>query len=143
MPDVLTSERLASSYTRGDISIVIPEQDIPNFEGRPVEGVTTKISGASIEDLDLVVSIDDVVQVLSVFKVTSVHHGIDKDGNLIRQQTLRLQEAAAQPYDPKDPTDDGVIRLLGKPGRNQVAITGAPAAAFSGAATDVADEGEE
>lgn len=118
------------------------QQDIPSFEGRPVEGVTTTIGGGSADDLDIVVSIDDVIQVLSIYKCTNVHHNVDKDGHLIRVQVLKLQEAATKPFNELDPNDDGVVRLLGKPGRAQVAMN-APAAAFSGAATDVDEDGDE
>lgn len=88
---------------------------IPHFEGRPVEATAIRVSGASpLDDLeDQVLSIDDCVQMISMFKVVGVHHTVDKStGKLIRVQTLRPIEMALHPLDPEDPTDDGIIRAM-------------------------------
>jgi hypothetical protein len=86
---------------------------IPMFEGRPVDATAIKVTGASpLDDLEeQVLSIDDCVQMISMFKCVGVHHQVDKaTGKLIRIQTLRPIEMALQPLDPEDPTDDGIIR---------------------------------
>lgn len=90
-------------------------EPIPSFEGRPVEGVTVKVSGsAPLEDLnDTVLSIDDRVQLVAVYTVTGVHHQVDKaTGNLIRVQTIKPAEMHLLPFNENDPNDDGVIRAL-------------------------------
>lgn len=88
---------------------------IPDFEGRPVDATAIKVSGASpLDDLeDQVLSIDDCVQMISMFKVVGVHHDVDpKTGKLIRVQTLRPIEMNLHPLDPDNPDDDGIIRAL-------------------------------
>lgn len=88
---------------------------IPAFEGRPVNGVELKVSGsAPLEDLDgQTLSIDDRVQLLSIYTVTSVHHKVDpKTGDLIRVQTLKPVEMHLFPFDESDPQDDGIIRQM-------------------------------
>ena len=90
-------------------------EPIPAFEGRPVEGITVKVSGsAPLEDLnDTVLSIDDRVQLVAVYTVTGVHHQVDKStGNLIRVQTIKPAEMHLLPFNENDPSDDGVIRAL-------------------------------
>jgi hypothetical protein len=90
-------------------------EPIPSFEGRPVEGITVKVSGsAPLEDLnDTVLSIDDRVQLVAVYTVTGVHHQVDKaTGNLIRVQTIKPAEMHLLPFNENDPNDDGVIRAL-------------------------------
>lgn len=90
-------------------------EPIPDFEGHPVEGTTIKISGAlDHQDLsDVVVSVDDVIQMLSQFKVVGVNHRVDpRTGLIIREQVLKPVEAVLAPIDPNDPDDDGIIRAL-------------------------------
>lgn len=92
--------------------------EIPNFEGHPVAGTTIRLQGAlQSDDLsDVVVSVDDVVQMISQFKVVGVNHKVDpKTGMIVREQVLKPMEAALCPIDPSNPDDDGVIRAL--PGR--------------------------
>lgn len=89
--------------------------EIPDFEGHPVAGTTIKLSGSlQSDDLsDVVVSVDDVVQMISQFKVIGVHHRVDpKTGMIVREQILKPIEAALCPIDPSNPHDDGVIRAL-------------------------------
>lgn len=93
---------------------MVPEH-IPAFEGRPVDGLTFKIaSTASIEldGLDSVVSIDDRVQMLSVYVVTDVRHFVNKDGKLMREHIIKPQAMATFPFDENDPSDDGILRAL-------------------------------
>lgn len=90
---------------------------IPAFEGRPVDHTMVKMVGsAPLDDLDdVVLSIDDCVQMISMFRVVDVNFKVDeKTGLLIRVQTLKPVETALHPLDPQDPTDDGIIRAIPK-----------------------------
>lgn len=81
------------------------------FEGVPVEGTVMKISGKTpIEDDPVVVSIDDVVLLITECKVTDVRHYVNGDGQLIREQVLRPRRAVRGQWDPTNPNDDGVVR---------------------------------
>lgn len=88
---------------------------IPTFEGRPVEGMAVRMSGAApLDDLtDVVLGVDDVVQMLSMFRVVGVHHEVEsKTGKLIRVHIIRPTEMALAPIDPANPKDDGIVRAL-------------------------------
>lgn len=90
-------------------------EPIPSFEGRPVDGTVVKMSGAApLDDLnDVVLGVDDMVQMLSMFRCVAVHHKVEeKTGKLIRVHVLRPAEMALQPLDPNNPADDGIIRAL-------------------------------
>lgn len=92
--------------------------EIPDFEGHPVDATTLKISGlVDGNDLtDVVVGVDDVVQMLSQYKVVGINHRVDnKTGRIIREQTLKPVEVALVPINPNDPNDDGIIRALPRP----------------------------
>ena len=84
------------------------------FEGRPVDGVSMKVSGkAPLEDLDgEPLSIDDRVQMMAIYTVTGVHHEVNGNGELIRVQTLKPVEMHLMPFDDNDPNDDGIIRAI-------------------------------
>lgn len=89
--------------------------EIPTFEGRPVEGTAVRMSGAApLDDLvDVVLGVDDVVQMLSMFRVVGVRHEVEqKTGKLVRVHILRPTEMALSPIDPANPKDDGIIRSL-------------------------------
>lgn len=89
--------------------------EIPSFEGHPVEGTSVKVKGtAPLEDLqDVVLGVDDVVQMISQYRCVGVWHDVDeKTGRLIRVHALKPIEMALMPIDPSDPDDDGIIRAL-------------------------------
>ena len=112
------------------------DHTIPAFEGRPVDATLVKMSGSvPMDDLnDLVLSVDDAVQMTSLFRVVAVHHQMDaKTGNLTRVQVLKPVEAAIQPIDPSDPKDDGIIR----------AIPYTVGTAVAGALSDVDEDGDD
>jgi len=91
---------------------------IPAFEGHPVDGTVIKFaSGMDSDDLsDIVVSVDDVVQLISQFKVIGVNHKVDpKTGAIVREQVLKAVEVALCPIDPSNPEDDGILRALPHP----------------------------
>jgi hypothetical protein len=93
-------------------------EPIPDFEGHPVDATTLKISGTvDGNDLsDVVVSVDDVVQMLSQYKVVGINHRVDpKTGQIVREQTLKIVEVALAPINPSDPNDDGIMRALPRP----------------------------
>lgn len=87
---------------------------IPDFEGRHVDAVTVKVSGSvPVEDLtDVILGIDDRVQLLSTWACVKVEHGTDKDGKLVRVQTLKPQEMNLLPFDEDNPEDNGIVRAL-------------------------------
>jgi len=91
---------------------------IPAFEGRPVDHTVIKMAGAApLDDLEgTTLSIDDCVQMISMFRVTRVDHQVDeKTGMLVRVQTLKPVEMALHPLDPGNPNDDGIIRAIPSP----------------------------
>lgn len=94
---------------------VAPE--LPAFEGQAVDHVTIKITGLSTLDSaeHLVVGVDDRIRCVGEFKVTAVRHYVDPDGNLVREQTLKPLTVTTCPWDPSDPTDDGVVRARPRP----------------------------
>lgn len=91
------------------------QDPIPSFEGHPVAATAVKITGKLItEDLQgIVLKHDDVVQVLTQYRVVNIHHDTDeKSGELIRVQIIRPIEMVLAPIDPSDPNDIGVLRAL-------------------------------
>ena len=84
----------------------------PDFDGKVVDDVAMKFSGlaSAIPCEDKVLRIDNVVRVTMEGVVTAVEHKVDKDGNLIRIQTVKPQDVQFTPFDPDDPADDGVLR---------------------------------
>jgi hypothetical protein len=95
----------------------LPQPGVPAFEGQQVDAVTIKISGLSSLDSaeNLVVGVDDRVRCVGEFKVTGVRHYVDKDGNLVREQTMKPITVTTCPWDPTDPHDDGVVRARPRP----------------------------
>jgi len=90
------------------------EPGIPHFEGREVNATHIKISGNAevLGDDALVVSVDDRVHLTGDYKVVGVRHYVDKDGNLVREHVLKPVTMMITPWDPSDPSDDGVVRAL-------------------------------
>lgn len=97
--------------------ITPPNPPLPTFEGQVVESSTIKISGlSSLEGVEgKVVSTDDRVRLVGEFTVVSVKHFIDKDGKLCREQVLKPARIELCPWDPADPTDDGIVRARPRP----------------------------
>lgn len=92
---------------------------IPSFEGHPVAQTAVKVTGKLItEDLQgVVLKHDDIVQVITQYRVVGVHHDINDDGEITRVQLIRPIEMVLAPIDPSDPHDIGIIRAIpsGKP----------------------------
>lgn len=94
---------------------LVPSPGIPMFEGRHVDAARCKITGTTPMDEvgDIVVSVDDRVRLVAEYKVVGVRHFVDPhSGDLVREQILRPLIAELAPWDPSDPSDDGVIRAL-------------------------------
>lgn len=91
-----------------------PVPPLPAFEGRVVEQCIMRISGATpLEEVDVVVSVDDVLHLEGEYKVVSIRHYVDpKTGDLVREQVLKPVIATISPWNPDDPNDDGVIRKV-------------------------------
>jgi len=88
---------------------------IPAFEGHPVSATAVRITGSLITDdlQGIVLKHDDVVQVLTQYRVVKVHHDVDeKSGEMVRVQYLRPVEMVLAPIDPDDPDDIGIIRAM-------------------------------
>lgn len=106
MVDTVTGEILAPPTP------VLPSH-FPAFEGIPVRETTVKLNGeGKVESLaGLVVSIDDRVRLVGEFKVVGVNHKVDnKTGEVIREMVFKASNLELAPWDPADPTDDGVLR---------------------------------
>jgi hypothetical protein len=93
----------------------VPTPGIPIFEGRQVDAAHLKIAGTTpLDDVgDIVVSVDDRVRLVAEYTVVGVRHYVHPGtGDLVREQILKPLVAELAPWDPTDPTDDGVIRAL-------------------------------
>jgi hypothetical protein len=83
------------------------------FEGRTVDRTEISIKGltALSEAYDgLKIGLDDRVRLVVETRAARVNHYVDKDGQLVRSQELRVSVADIIPWDPTNPADDGVIR---------------------------------
>lgn len=91
-----------------------PAPPVPNFEGRSVDGLRVKVVGrADLDDLDEVLSVDDRVLMLAEYRVVGVRHYVDeKNGDLIREASIKPIRMDLHPWDEADPTDKGIVRAL-------------------------------
>lgn len=82
------------------------------FEGIPIAAVEVKIKGeAKVESLaGIDVSVFDRARMVGEYTAVSVKHVVDKEGNLIRQVEFKVANLEIAPWDPADPTDDGILR---------------------------------
>lgn len=86
---------------------------IPAFEGVDVKSTMTKMVGsvAITADDDIVVSMDDRIRLVGDFRVVGVNFKVDpKTGDVIREHLVKVVSIQPCPWDPTDPTDDGIIR---------------------------------
>lgn len=107
----------AAAAAQANVTTLPTTPPIPAFEGQVVEYTITKISGLSAPSgfENKVISTDDRVRLVGEFKVTGVHFDIDKEGKLYREQTLKPERIDPCPWDPTDPTDDGILRARATP----------------------------
>lgn len=84
----------------------------PKFEGLEVKETTVKLNGeGKVESLaGLVVSMHDRVRLVGEFTVVAVNHKINKDGEAVREMVFKASLLELAPWDPADPTDDGILR---------------------------------
>jgi hypothetical protein len=93
-------------------TLKVVDNETLTFEGRVVDGTSTKITGlTSLDETNgLVLHTDDRVRLIVETRVTGVNHAVDKDGQLIRTHLLKVLTADPAPWDPTDEDDDGVLR---------------------------------
>lgn len=87
---------------------------LPAFEKAPVSRTEIKISGqCAVNTFDEVaVGLDDRLRVVGEFRVVKVLHYVDKAGEVVRQQVIApISDLELVPWDPADPTDDGIVRV--------------------------------
>ncbi len=86
---------------------------IPDFEGASITSTSMKITGTVEVDAaeDLVISLDDRVRLVGEYRVVGVTFKVDpKTGDTIREQILKPIEVQLCPWDPTDPTDNGIVK---------------------------------
>lgn len=109
----------AATAQQANVHTLLTSPPYPAFEGQVVEGSEIKISGLSALDGQQVegkiISTDDRVRLVGEFKVVSVRHYLNKDGKLVREQTLKPERVDLCPWDPSDPDDDGILRARPRP----------------------------
>lgn len=91
----------------------LPAAGIPKFEGSDVTTTLTKLIGTTpVEaESDLVLSMDDRVRLVGEFRVIGVSFKVDpKTGDVVREQLVKVISLTPCPWDPTDPTDDGILR---------------------------------
>lgn len=92
---------------------------IAEFEGAAVASAVTKVTGTtSVDGVDIQLSIDDTIRVVGEFRVVKVVHEVDKDGQLVRVQYVKIlagSELTLVPWNPSDVNDLGIIRARPRP----------------------------
>lgn len=94
-------------------TVALVKPPIPAFEGAAVESATVQITGTCTVDADndVLVSIDDRVRLVGEYRVVGVQFVVDpKTGDTVRKQVLKPIAIQLCPWDPNDPTDDGIVR---------------------------------
>ncbi len=95
-------------------AFIPPIQRIPDqFEGAKVQGAKFLISGNSdVEAYDEeLVSLDDRVRLVGEYRCVGVHFKLDpKTQDFVRVQMLKAVKMELVPWDPSDPTDNGIVR---------------------------------
>lgn len=96
-----------------NVSHLPTQPAIPKFEGAEVSAVAIKISGKSevTGAEDVVISTDDRVRLVGEYRVTGVRHYVNEaTGEITREQVLKPISIQLCPWDPSDPSDDGIVR---------------------------------
>lgn len=110
-PAVATSAAAASSPPPLATMATATPTGATEFEKAAVASIVTKVTGSTAVDGGDQVSIDDVIRVVGEFRVTGVSFGVDKDGSLVRTQTVRaVGDLTLVPWNPADPRDNGIVR---------------------------------
>lgn len=112
----MTAQPIAAP-TQQATHLQVPDP-IPQFEGNDVAATRVKVSGLSQVDVgkDVVISTDDRVRMVGEFRVVGVRHYVDeKTGDIYREQVVKPIRMELCPFDPSDPTDDGIVRNRPRP----------------------------
>jgi hypothetical protein len=86
------------------------------FEGADVGKSEIRITGTCVVDTPNIsgeaeVSIDDRIRAVGEFRVVGVRFVVDeKTGEVTRQQLVKPIDIQLCPFDPSDPSDDGILR---------------------------------
>jgi hypothetical protein len=83
------------------------------FEGANVGKVDWSFRSGTVSGDQALVSMDDRVRLVGEFRVTGISFKVDsKTGEMIRvQQLTPVEDTVIRcPWDPNDPTDDGIVR---------------------------------
>lgn len=99
--------------TQPATNLQLVKPPLPGFEGSAVLATQTKVSGAvNIDGADdKVLMIDDRVRLVGQFRVVGVYFKVDpKTGDTVREHILKPIDMELCPWDPADPTDDGIVR---------------------------------
>lgn len=100
------------------LSAVPTPAGIPDFEGTTVNGAVTKMTGTTTiaSNEEIVLGMDDRIRLVGSFRVVGVGFKLDpKTGDVIREHLLKAIDIAPCPWDPNDPTDDGIVRARPRP----------------------------
>ena len=108
------SPQLAQVKQQGPTLVPGSPSPVLEFEHAPVAKSTIQISGkcsVAADDMETV-SLDDRLRVCGEFRVMGVRHQVDpKTGDVVRVQVIApLGELELVPWDPSDPSDNGVVR---------------------------------
>lgn len=106
------ADAAASAPRQPDGSALSAKEPIM-FEGKRVARTEIKAVGTitlneAYEGVKL--GLDDRVRLVIETRVSKVNHYVDKDGDLVRSQELRIAVVDIVPWNPTDPSDDGIIR---------------------------------
>lgn len=91
----------------------VATKSIPDFEGASIAATSMKITGTVEVDAepDMVISLDDRVRLVGEYRVVGVSFKVDpKTGDTVREQILKPIEVQLCPWDPTDPTDNGIVK---------------------------------
>lgn len=93
-------------------NLALVKPPLPKFEGSQVEAVATKVTGnVTIDGADdKVLMIDDRVRLVGSFRVVGVNFKVNANGDTVREHILKAIDMELCPWDPADPTDDGIVR---------------------------------
>lgn len=97
------------------VSAATPVANPMEFEKTRVARSEIKFTGNGEVELydDTTVGIDDRLRLVGEFRVVKVVFGVDeKTGDLVRTQFIKpVNDLQLVPWDPSDPSDDGIARM--------------------------------
>jgi hypothetical protein len=105
----MTVHAIHANPKTGEV-VDFPAKDYGSFEGNPVEGIVTFITGSTDLAVDDELAIGDAVQMLVTVRIRRVVYEVDGDGNFVRRQYGKVIDAKIEPFDPSDPNDTGIVK---------------------------------